>query len=927
MKLTFVLFLALYLALTGTLSVGAGMDIPAGTPPPAAENHAEDPQRISVSGQETIVPEGARISNDEARLALARVLAGEETTQAEARVIFQTLLKERPNDPDLLAGLADLSLASGHAGECRDLYLRILALAGTEARRLDYADRMNAWGDFYGAERIYRELLDAHPEEREIRLKLAGVLVAMQRTEEAEGLYRKMLLQEPAAGDVLFAMVRLKMAEKDFIEAEKWARRAVEASVEHSESRLLLGNVLVALHRYDEARRVYREATAAGSVLAATLGIGRSFVKEGMPESAGQMFAQAMKAEPGDVEVRFRAAGPEKIAEGKFIGEIIRTEGSSHRLMRWAGLYAAEGRRKEAVRIYEAVLSRDPAFFPAQVELAELLALDQRFDRAITLYAEIAVRFPGASKILIGQARVLGWAKRYRESLDLYKQVHRLNPRDPVPVREMARTALWGKLYAESSTAYDQLLSPPVDRSFQGVLLSATRGLRNDRLMTAVRSLVKSAELGSVTEGYDRFRKDFDRFGETLSREERQAIEGVLLDFLPAWRIQKAASLERKAKELVRRKRPNRSLSVYRELIAFEPANEEARFDLAQVLCGLGLCNREKETYQELMEIDPLHALAGRALKSQEILNHPALSLTGSAWGEKGRGDLSQINRFRTGFGLDLPVSGQYHLRFKLFDWIEQPRYNDKSYSYSAYGPGLEIDGVFSPAVKGEAGWTLKNYVNEKLASRQTGFGRLWFNVRDAAVLGLGVERKDEISNLFGLRQGVQSDTWLISVRSDLTRQLEISGTARLIEYNDGNGGLHDSLNLGYAFTDHPRIFKVILSGDYRDTRETNNYRYRLWQLSDIIHPYWTPEHNKAGGITLEWYHDLSKELFCGNELHYYDIKLSFGTDSESNGSVQLDAEWHYEFKERWTVGLRGMVHRSREWDAQALMGEVSWRF
>lgn len=846
----------------------------------------------------------------------------------KAKAILENLMARFPGDLGVIAELADIEAAQGHAERCRNLYLQALSRKeDSRSLELRYAERMTLWGDFYGAERIYREFLDAHPEEREIRLKLADILVAMQLTEEAEGIYRKMLLQGPTAGDILFAMARLKMAEKDFFGAEEWARRAVEASVERNESRILLGNVLVALHRYDEARRVYREVTATGSVLAATLGIGRSYVKEGMLESARQVFAQAMKAEPGDVEVRFRAAGPEKIAEGEFIGELIRSEGSSHRLTHWAGLYAAEGRRKEAVRIYEAVLSRDPAFFPAQIELAELLALDQQFDRAIALYREIADRFPGATKILIGQARVLGWAKRYHESLDLYKQVHGLNSRDTVPVREMARTALWGKLYPESSTAYDQLLSPPVDRSFQGVLLSATRGLRNERLTTAVRNLVKSAELDSVTEGYERFRNDFDHFGQTLPREDWRAIEGVLLDFLPTWRIQKAAALERKAKELVRRKRPNRSLPVYRELIAFEPWNEEARFDLAQILCGLGLCNREKETYQELIEIDPLHALAGRALKRQEILSRPALSLTGSAWGERGRGDLSQINRFKTGLGLDVPVSGQYHLRFKFFDWIEQPRYNDKSYSYSAYGPGLEIDGVFSPAVKGEAGWTLKDYINERLASRQTGFGRFWFNVRDAAVLGLGVERKDEISNLFGLRQGVQSDTWSISVRSDLTRQLEISGTARWIEYNDGNGGLHDSLNLGYAFTDHPRIFKVILSGDYRDTRETNSYRYRFGQLSDIIHPYWTPAHNKAAGVTLEWYHDLSKEFFCGNELHYYDIKLSFGTDSESNGSVQFDASWHYEFKERWTVGLRGMVHRSREWDANSLLGEVSWRF
>ena len=67
MKFVLTLFLAVLLILTGALSGGAGMDIPAGTPPPGAENHTEDSQRLSMSGLETIVPEGARISNDYCR--------------------------------------------------------------------------------------------------------------------------------------------------------------------------------------------------------------------------------------------------------------------------------------------------------------------------------------------------------------------------------------------------------------------------------------------------------------------------------------------------------------------------------------------------------------------------------------------------------------------------------------------------------------------------------------------------------------------------------------------------------------------------------------------------------------------------------------------------------------------------------------------
>lgn len=873
----------------------------------------------------TIVSEESRISDDDARFHLARLLAGEEATEGEALVLFGKLLEKRPDDPEILAALADLALNAGHAAESRRLYLRIVEIDKTEARRLAHAERMTAWGDFYGAERIYREVLADHPGQRKTLLKLADLLFAMQRTAEAEEICRKMLLREPDARDVLLLMVRLKMMEKDYFEAEKRSRQVVAVNRENAEAKLLLAEILTARQRYGEAIALYREAETLGAMPAAALGLGRVFLKEGKPEEAGRAFSRALGAAPGDVEARFRASGPKKITDKKFIEELFRKEKSSRRLNRWAELYAAEGRMKEAIRIYEVILARDPGFFPAQTALAELLALDGRFEEAIALYEDLSNRFPATSKIQIGKARALSWAKRYREALDLYLELCRFNPRDPVPVMEMARTAVWGKWYEEAHAIYSKLLEPSVDLSFQKALQSATRGIRNERLSAALHNLEKGAERDFITEAYKRFQMDFERFSHTLSREDERFVEEILLDFFATWRIQREAALERKAKELVWDKRPRNAIPVYRKLIDFDPGNEEARFDLAQLYGGVGLGDREEEAYRELAAMDPLHALAARALNRREIRNRPAAFVTASGWEEKGRGDLAQIERFRTDLGLDVPVSGRHHLRFKLSDWTERP--NRDGRSYRAFGPALGFESVFSSAVKGEAGWTLKNYRDGGLASRQTGYGSLRFNLRDAVVLGMGAERRDEIANLFALRQGVQSDSVWVSARSDLTRKLEVTGTARWLEYNDGNGGLHDSLALAYAFTDHPRVFKVILSGDYRDLREMNENLYRAGELVDIRHPYWTPERNKSGRITLEWRHDLAKEFYHGGERHDYDIKLSFGTDSEDNTSVQLDAEWHYEFHDRWAVGVRGMVHRSREWDAQALTGEISWRF
>ncbi len=454
---------------------------------------------------QTIVPEESRISDDEARLALARILAGEEASQEEARRLYLELLEGRPDDPEALAGLSDLALAAGHVEEGLKLYRRIIEIDGTETRRLAFADRMLAGGDFYGAERLFREHLAKHPGERAILLKLVEVLMAMQRTEEAEGMCRRFLLDEPADADVLLVMARLKIMEKLYGEAESWVGKALAAAPQRGEARLLLGDILSAQHRYKEARKAFTEAESGGFRVRAVIGIGRSYLQEGEMEAAKRAFADALALAPEEVEARFRASWPEKAAQERFIEDLIREERSPRRLTRWAEFYASEGQRRQAIRIYDEVLARDPAYFPAKISLAELLALEEQFERSIALYEDLAGRFPGASKILIGQARVLGWSKRYRASLDLYGKIHLLNPGDPVPVREMARTAMWGKQHREAMAAYAGLLSTPVDRSLLDALLPAAKGVIHEPLQAAVRTLRGRAEKGSLTEGYERF--------------------------------------------------------------------------------------------------------------------------------------------------------------------------------------------------------------------------------------------------------------------------------------------------------------------------------------------------------------------------------------------------------------------------------------
>ena len=97
--------------------------------------------------------------------------------------------------------------------------------------------------------------------------------------------------------------------------------------------------------------------------------------------------------------------------------------------------------------------------------------------------------------------------------------------------------------------------------------------------------------------------------------------------------------------------------------------------------------------------------------------------------------------------------------------------------------------------------------------------------------------------------------------------------------------------------------------------------------LIDIIHPYWTPRDYWGGALTLEWRHDISELMFCGTDMHYYDIRVSFGTDTEDNPSCAVEAEWRYEFKKHWMMQVKGLVQFSEEWDASGVWAKLQYQF
>ncbi|RPI64736.1 MAG: tetratricopeptide repeat protein [Planctomycetaceae bacterium] len=922
----------------------------------------EEPMLPSESGVSSLVPDEEGVSDFDSRLVLAQTLAQDKNRRNDAVAHFRELLKANPNhqcariglagllarmgrhkeaaeliqsvldgklhDVQLLADMADIEAALGHAKLSRLLYQRAMAEAkGKEINSiaLRYASTMQAWGDFYTAETIFRNALAGDENNVAIRLKLANLLAGMQRYDEAEGMYRKLL--PVCRTDALIGLAEVKFLKKSFDQSAKLASEVPADSPSGLAALSLQAGALLEAKEYDQALNLFEELSQNKSqMLEGLLGLGATLRAMGRVEAANAAYNKALDIEPDNPIALLAIHGLPTSAAGKLVDKLPGKPTSAAALTRWAEALAAKGLRPAATECYRAALRSDPSYFPAVIGLAGVLAGQDMFDESIGLYNDLAEEYPSSSKIRLELARVLAWSKRYQQAIGEYDELHRINPDDPVPVMEKARTAMWAKDFKLARATYRQLQEPPVDR----LLLERLRNLPQQRMTPALKQEEDRLEAtlnnqDSPCDGYEslRFRLDNDKL--ELSQADRQWLDDTLAELQPTFQIQKTAGLEERAKSLAWDRRWSQALSAYEALLRNSPGNEEAAFEKAQMESQLGLNDDAVETYRKLLYLDPNHRQAAEAKTGLESLRNPEVSTAYSFWREKGYGDLSQMQRQRIDTGAALPLTLQHTLRVTENHWFEKTLNDDRTYQSDGFT--LRWDGVFNKLVSGSGGWTRKFYETSDLNPLDTGFADLAFNLDDYARINAGWELANEIYNTYGLHQGVQSNSGYVKLFSAITRKLEFDGEIRGVYYTDHNTSYREKGALSYALTDHPHMLKVSMFGEHRNTEHTSRYIYRGNTLVNIIYPYWSPNNYTSGGGALEWRHDLSKQFYRGADQHYYFLRGAAAAASDNNPWIEFEGGWHLELSHHWTIELKALVHRSDQWNAEGAWLSLGYRF
>lgn len=915
---------------------------------------------------ETIVPAEARISDLDAELLLAGLLAETAQGRRQAAALYERLVMARPgvwavrlayartllrlDRPEeagrhmaearrLLAGsfqgetagqlaggladLADLEAEVGHLDACRDLYQQALRVGGGQeelARR--YANRLNLWGDFLAAAKLFRGWREKEPANVEPGLALAEALANSQRFAEAEGVARELLLTVPQRQDPLVLLARIKHGEGDDPSARAWLEKVLAQDPGHLVAALLLGEVLLRQGEAEAAMIHFRGVAARYPDEARVfLGLGRACLAAGQGAAGREALATALAMEPASVEASYHASWEERTTPVFLARLLAELAPQPMRLVRWGNLYAEHGERQAAIACQRAALARDPACFPARMGLAEALASDGLYGEALNELDILEKGFPDTPKLLLTRARILSWAKEYGQAEVVYARLLSLDPSNPLPRIERARMAAWDRRLEEAKGMYAELWGQPVDEALRTALAGLAGGATMPLLPAAA-----PPEAGQEIFGrYEAFSQALEQGKESLPPEQWHHMALQRERLFGRYRIQKSALLESRGKELVWRQRPLAARETYGQLLAFQTGNQEARFDASQVACSLGLCDEEGEEYQRLLAISPLHDMAASGLARQRTRSNPAIGLSASAWKETGRGELADLSRHREELVAELPLACRFRLQAGLGQEEERP--GPLSETYRSERLAIKLSGPITPWLRGSVGASGKRYERESLDDLAAGHAELWYNLDDLLEVGVGVKRTEEIANLHALRQGTEADHRWVGLNGNLGRRWRLEAMAEQLEYTDGNRGEQQTLALGYQLTEHPRQLRVIVDAGHRDTEEMNIYRTVAGQTRDILHPYWTPEDYWSYGVTLDWRHDLARRFFCGGEQHYYDLRLGVGSDSEENPSARLELSWHYEFADHWQAELKGLVHRSEEWDATGLWATLRYSF
>ena len=813
---------------------------------------------------------------------------------SKANELADSLMHVKTHDVYTLIDLAGFQAELGNAAISRDLFVQIKPLLTEETDKFyeeNLAKSQELWGDWVESELALTPLITSSNHPYQHKMDLATLFQRSHKLPQAEEIYLESIAHDPKS-TAPFELIQLKISENDFQYASDLIESIPKDQQKHKMYSFLLGEVAIKLKDYQRASDIFVDLAQTTDfppqksefLIRAAIA---KFKAEEFDE-AQQLFQQANSYNPHAVKPHFYLHILNYGYEG-FVCELLDLDLPPQELKELAICFQDEGRISEAIDLLKPTVENYPDYFPASWMLAELYATAYIYEAAWQIYNSLAEEFPNSQMILLQKARCLSWMKLYRRSLCLYKELINQDISNQQFALEKARVALLDHNPFLARASYQSLLGNASSDFYLACLLC---------------NFPQKEEAKEYWNGqlYNNYKNNW-----------------------ALYLIQKQTYLEMQAKFALWENLPFTAIEKYQDWLTYSPGNMEALFEYGQVVQGLGLNDPVALIYDEIIDINRNYSIANSARQRINYIETPKLADNLSIWAEEGYGVLSQITRRKFYTGIEYPLDGQTQVSLNYYIFSDHPYNGGGEYNFQSLG--ITYDQVFNENTSIKAVLLPKIASNYRLKYYFIGNLLAKYRFNDTVILSVGADITDEFYNRFGIQQGIQGDAVWGKIAWETTRKLHIEAIYKYLNYTDKNNLNVVAGSIDYQVTEYPKVLKLSLQGEYRNTAKTNIYIYERTELVDIIHPYWSAQDYYAGRFVVEWNHNLTFIDFIGSEKTRYTIRAMVGDDTDNNWAGSLTAEFHYDWGDRWSFQITTLGHYSHLWKAAGLWSNISYAF
>jgi len=345
---------------------------------------------------------------------------------AEARRAIEQVLAANPRDNDALLMRARLELDEGALQQAvADLRAVLRERPDSVPIRRMLAQAYRANGDFALAEDTLRSALELEPTDAALRDNLADLLLQMGRTDQAVEFTEETVARNPADPNARVALVRAKLARRDFAGAQQAVDALVKLRPDAAAGPFLSGLIAQELGHRGEAEVDFKRAlTLEPNAMDAMDALAWLQVADGRASEAITRVKAVVDANPRNGVARNllgrlyseSRAYPQAIAELSEATRFLPTWNTAYRNLALAKLGA--GDVKGAVAACEAGLKQVPHDPSLSMSLASLYEREHRIDDAIAQYQSLHAHNPRMEVVANNLAFLLVTYRSDRQSLE-----------------------------------------------------------------------------------------------------------------------------------------------------------------------------------------------------------------------------------------------------------------------------------------------------------------------------------------------------------------------------------------------------------------------------------------------------------------------------------------------------------------------------